>query len=162
MVICKRMAKIFPGKVKTYRKKYLEASVALYGKKQDIPVKPPILIKVKRKRSPSLEYMLQVKLVTWAKYIGLNLISIPNAGKRSYWQGQREVAMGLTKGVSDLYLAHMANGFGGFWIELKSPGEYPRPEQLAWMTKMREAGYRADWYNDFDKAKQAIEQYLSL
>lgn len=150
----------FSKKSETHRKNYLSAVNGLYGEKQDIPLKPLIKRKVKRRSRYTEEEILQIKLVSWAKDLSLDMNSIPNHGRRSYWEGQKQVAMGLTKGVSDVFLSHMRQGYGGYWIELKAKGKEPTFEQYAWIAKKRKDGYKADWFDDFDKAKQAIEQYM--
>jgi len=161
MVIMRQDDEIFAQKSKTYRKNYNQNIAALYGDKTNIPVKPPTKRKKPRSHDPLSEHYIQIKLVQWARMKGLTLISIPNHGKRSAWAGQKEVAMGLTKGVSDLFLAHPSGVKSGYWIELKRPGRCPTFDQYAWLKKMREHGYAADWFDDFDKAKSAIEQYLA-
>src|ERR1700752_705959 len=91
----------FSRKSKTYRKDYANCVNALYGDKQDIPLRINTKRKKRRLPDPLGESSIQIKLVQWARMKGLDLISIPNVGKRSYWTGQKEVAMGLTAGVSD-------------------------------------------------------------
>jgi len=151
---------LYSRKSAAYRKHHLDAIKALYGEKQDIPVKPLTRRKVKRRIDPRGESILQMKIVSWAKSKGLTLISIPNHGKRTPWAGQKEVMMGLTRGVSDLFLTHPSNGYAGFWIELKAKDKFPTVEQFSWLHKMRELGYAAAWFDDFDIAKNAIIEYL--
>ncbi len=93
----------FSRRGKTYRTSYLDATNGLYGEE---PVKPQYKPKAKRKKDPyeTTEFQIQSNLVQWARLQGLPLISIPNAGKRSYWQGEKEVRMGLTKGFDDMAL----------------------------------------------------------
>ena len=79
----------FSRKSATYRKAHMQAIKGLYGEKQDIPVKPITKRKVKRKPLPDPEYIIQIKLVAWAKSKGLDLTSIPNAGRRSPWRESR-------------------------------------------------------------------------
>jgi hypothetical protein len=127
--------------------------------KVNIPFKPKIKPKAPRSIRP-LEKHQQMALVKWARNFGLLLISIPNAGKRSYFLGQQERAMGLTAGVSDLFLC-MPNGkHHGYWIELKSKGKKPTELQLDWIDKVRSQGYKAEWFDDWVKAKESIEYYL--
>jgi hypothetical protein len=151
---------LFTRKSESYRKKHLIAVKALYGKSEDMPLKPILKRKVKRMVDPRGECHIQIKLVQWARNKGLSLVSIPNHGKRSRWGGEREVLMGLTKGVSDLFLAHPANGYAGFWIELKTKNKIPTLDQYRWLSRMKELGYQSAWFDDFYKAKEAIEQYL--
>jgi len=150
----------FSRKSKAYRDHHMQAVKSLYGNETPPTIKPRTKTKVKRKSYYGIEDTLQIKLVSWIKSRGYRALSIPNKGKRSYWTGQKEVAMGLWKGASDVFLTKMSKGYGGFFIELKSPGEKPRPEQVEFMEIMRSEGYKAEWYDDFDVAKNAILDYL--
>lgn len=151
----------FTLKSKKYRKQYLSSLQGLYG--NTVP-NTENFTKIKRSNKPSRdvsEKYIQMSLVKWARLNGILLMSIPNHGKRNYWTGQQEVAMGLTKGVSDLFLPMMRLGYGGFWLEMKKPGSKPRPDQYDWLDKMREQGYMTGWYDNWEVAKKAIEVYLS-
>ncbi|HEV2917589.1 MAG TPA: VRR-NUC domain-containing protein [Candidatus Babeliales bacterium] len=106
------------------------------------------------------EYQAQCALVDWARLKGLPLIAIPNGGKRTRWEGARQKKLGLLPGVSDLFLAIPSRGFGGFWIEMKTEDKEPTIEQMFWIELMRHYGYKAEWYNDWTKDKQDIEEYL--
>lgn len=152
----------FSRKSRKYRKTYAEACNGLYGTK---PYNPPKLTKIKRssgKPNIPTEFSIQSSLVKWSRFKGIPLISIPNGGRRTYWTGQKEVSMGLTKGVSDLFLALPSQKYRyhGFWLEMKRPGKKPTLEQYAWLNNMRDQGYMTGWYDDWEVAKQAIEIYL--
>ncbi len=140
---------------KSITQKYMQCVNALYGNTEP----PNQRIYIKPKRSEAAE---QMALVAWARANNLLLISIPNAGKRSYHTGQKERAMGLTAGVSDLFLAMPRNGYAGYWVEMKSKGNKPKPLQYEWLDKMRQQGYKADWYDNWENAKSAIEKYLKI
>jgi VRR-NUC domain len=152
---------------KPISKKYMAAIQALYGTQESTPSLP-----LKKKRSSCDEAVLkpetpseaeiQMQLVAWARKHGLPLISIPNAGKRSLWAGQRERAMGLTAGVSDLFLAMPQGNYHGAWIELKAKGKKPSPIQLEWLQKMFKWGYYANWYDNLEEAKAAIAAYAGI
>lgn len=88
--------------------------------------------------------------------------SIPNEGRRSAIQGRRLVEQGMWPGASDLFICRMAGKFGGFYVELKGKGGQPTEKQLHFMECMRKEGYKAEWYDNFDEATKAIEQYLNL
>jgi hypothetical protein len=150
---------------KPITKRYLNAWAALMGgveaKVTDCrgrPQKPPKDPKIKPVTEK--ESILQTRLVAWARAKGYILISIPNQGKRTPWQGERERAMGMTAGVSDLFLAHRNAQYGGFWVEMKSKYGRPTLMQLEWIHKMRAQGYKAEWYDDWEKARDAIMEYL--
>lgn len=108
-------------------------------------------------RSESAE---QSMLVRWLRLQNLLVHSIPNGGRRSVWTGERERAMGLLKGVCDLFLAEPRGKYHGFYIEMKSKGAKPRPEQLAFMAAAEQRGYAARWYDSFEAAQVGVEGYL--
>jgi hypothetical protein len=88
--------------------------------------------------------------------------SIPNEGRRTAIQGQRLAEQGMWPGAADLFVCRMAGKFGGFYVELKDKGEKPKEKQLHFLEAMRKEGYRAEWFDNFDDATKAIEQYLNL
>ena len=105
--------------------------------------------------------LVQKPLVQWARLMGLLLISIPNGSKRSLALGKHEVAMGLLAGASDLFLAMPNRDYHGYWIELKVPGKHPTGNQYTFMEKVRNNGYKAEWFSDWLEAKKSIEEYLN-
>lgn len=119
-----------------------------------------------RSRKPSAktrgnpEFHEQAALVKWARLNGLLLISIPNAGKRSLWMAQKEKAMGLTVGASDLFLCRPSNQYHGFFIEMKSKGKKPTQSQCDFFSQVRALGYCAEYFDDWEKARESIENYL--
>ncbi len=76
--------------------------------------------------------------------------------------------MGKQKGCSDLFLAIMANGHGGLWLELKCPKTLTHKAgvvsqaQLEFLAERKANGYEAlvcyGWY----EAANAIKNYLGL
>jgi hypothetical protein len=139
-------------------RRYFSAYGALYGSgNAEVAGKKRSCSHAKPRR---IEQGLQIKLVAWALALDLPLISIPNAGKRSLQDGSIQKALGLRKGVSDLFLAKPSRGFGGYWIEMKAPGKKPRPEQYQWLDEMRANGYKAEWFDDWEKARESIIDYL--
>ena len=102
----------------------------------------------------------QAALVQWARLNGLLILAIPNGAKRSAWAGEREKALGLLPGASDLLLAEPRQGFHGYFIEMKAPGKKPRPNQLEFMALVRARNYKAEWFDNFVEARQSVELYL--
>jgi hypothetical protein len=133
---------------------------ALYGNGTPMPQG------IQRKRSHGkkrkIEQGLQIKLVAWALSRRLPLLAIPNAGKRSLQDGALQKAMGLRPGASDLFLCRCSHGYGGYWLEMKSPGEKPRLNQQEFLEEMRREGYKAEWFDDWEAAKQSIMDYLNI
>ena len=72
----------------------------------------------------------------------------------------REKSTGLTAGASDLFMPISNSKYHGYFIELKRPGERPRGNQYIFMEKVRTQGYKAEYFDDWVKAKESIEEYL--
>jgi hypothetical protein len=116
--------------------------------------------KLRGQRMP--EDVSQQALVSWCRLMKLPVIHIPNEGKRSVATAVWLRSMGMVAGCADLFLARPCVLYGGFWIELKSHGKRPTASQIAFLDNMREEGYLAEWFDDWEDAKYAIEQYLRL
>lgn len=147
-------------------KRYFNAVKALYGN-EPLPA-TYALAKARscstmqpRKPRRNIERGLQVRLVAWASGQGLDIIMIGNEGKRTRIGGHIAKQMGLRPGASDLFLAHCANGYGGYWIELKRPGETPRENQAQFLDQMRRNGYKAEWFDDWECARDSIMEYMT-
>lgn len=152
---------MWEDKTKRQKREYLNLTQALYSANPE-PIEPkaPNKPKVKRSTDDPSEAIIQQIIVKWARSQGLPLISIPNHGKRSAWAGIREVSMGLTRGVSDLFLARPNGRYHGMWIELKSRGRKPTYEQTEWLARMIKEGYHGVWFDNVEDTKLAIIEYL--
>lgn len=128
----------------------------LYGE-SSLP--KPDLAKPRKKRTYP-EYQIQCEVVSYCKRNGIEVMKLHNEGKRSAIAGAREKAAGLRAGASDLFLPEPNNYYHGFFIELKAPSKKPTPLQSEFMQKMREKGYKADWFDNATLAIAAITQYF--
>lgn len=102
-------------------------------------------------------------LMAWARLnpiLVTYLYHIPNEGKRSPQEGARLKAKGLKPGASDLFLSYPCRGYHGFYIELKAPKKKPTVAQLQFLADMREVGYKAEWYDNWEQAAYEIKFYL--
>lgn len=91
------------------------------------------------------------------------LIHVPNGGLRSKSEAVRLKRIGVTPGVSDLFLASPRGQYAGLWIEMKRQhGGRLSPEQSAWLEDMREVGYKAERADGADEAIAILEEYLQL
>jgi hypothetical protein len=150
--------------------KYMDALKSLYGETIELPATTPLDISrsrcydEKRKPRKNIEGGLQMRLVAWALGEGLPIFSIPNEGNRGRIATAQLKQMGLRPGAADLFLARRSccGSWPGYFIELKSPGERPRANQMAFMTEMQKEGFRADWFDDWLLARQSIIDYLGL
>jgi hypothetical protein len=126
------------------------------------------------RRIESTEHQIQAAMVEWSTKVFVDhplrgkcllrpyLIKITNEGKRSWTQGKKMKAEGLTKGVSDLLIAFPCRGFHGLWYEVKAPGKIPSDEQLEFLAGMQKVGYAADWGDSVDKGIQDFKDYLGM
>lgn len=115
----------------------------------------------------------QIALFCWAampttqqQLPGVDLMfHIPNGGSRDSDQkiarqrGGVLKAEGVKAGVSDIFLPVPLHGWRGFWLELKYGVNKPSVEQLEFLTRMSEHGYKTGIYWTFEAARQAIVDY---
>lgn len=123
-----------------------------------------------------IEHQHQVALITWAWRVRLPdandvepgsmiadyLLAIPNGGWRTKSGAAKLKAEGVKPGVSDLLLPLRRDGYFGLWLELKAPGNEPTRAQEAWLRRMRTAGYRADWRDNWTDAAALIADYVGV
>jgi len=145
---------------------YLNAHAALYGDQKELTnarvagIRRSSLHVAKKAVKKDIEGQMQIRLSVWMKKEGFLHLTIPNEGNRGMAATQRLLLMGMWPGASDLFLTYPRPGYGGYWIELKTPGQKPRPNQVYFMEKMRQQGYKAEWFDDVDAAKKSILEYL--
>ena len=109
----------------------------------------------------------QTALIAWAEYnksmrpeLKL-LLHIPNGGQRRKSEAARFKAMGVKRGVPDLFLPVAKGGFHGLWIELKRQhGGIVSAEQEGWITQLRMMGYKAEVCRGWEAAAEVITSYL--
>lgn len=113
------------------------------------------------------EHGEQVEVIRWAIRTRLGsgrvkdyLISIPNGGLRNMKVAMKLKAEGVTKGVSDLFLALPNGKYAGLWIEMKTMKGRASKEQLEWIERMKEVGYEAVVCKGHEEAIQVLEEYL--
>jgi hypothetical protein len=116
-----------------------------------------------------LETDIQQALVKWAelqskKHPALNLLfAIPNGThKSSHASRAKHKREGLKSGVPDLFLSWPSGKYHGYYIEMKAPKKKPSPNQLIWKDKLERAGYKWEYFDDWEKAKDSILEYLKL
>jgi hypothetical protein len=123
-----------------------------------------------------VEHQHQSALIAWAQRvrlpdaadvepgstIGSYLLALPMGGYRLPREAARLKAEGAKAGVSDLLLPLRRDGFFALWLELKAPGKTPTKEQDAWLKRMRRAGYRAEWRDNWIAAANLIADYVGV
>lgn len=111
----------------------------------------------------------QMALFTWANHMAVSgrlpelarLFHVPNGGSRGPAEAGRFKAMGVKKGVPDVFLDVPRGGFHGLRIEMKRRrGGVLSDEQADWIDWYNANGYRADVCYGWDEARTEIEDYL--
>ena len=91
------------------------------------------------------------------------LYANPNGGHRHIGVARKLKAEGSKPGVPDLFLPVASNGYHGLYIEMKRlRGGTVSPEQKEFIELLREQGYRVEVCKGWEKAMEAIAQYLAL
>lgn len=91
------------------------------------------------------------------------LHAIPNAGAGgSRGMAGRMKAMGTLRGMCDLSLPVPRGPFHGLYVEMKRPGERPRPEQARVHEALRAQGYCVMTANGVEEGATIILGYLAL
>ena len=111
------------------------------------------------------EAKIQSAVVVWfwnefPEYRGLLYHNFSNP--RNEINGAQLMALGLVKGNPDLTLAIPRGVFGALYIEMKKPGEKPRPDQVKQMERLKNAGNSVEWTDNIEDAKNLILKYLTL
>lgn len=113
------------------------------------------------------EEVEQIQLFEWArwasgKYPELeDMHHIPNGGGRSKSEAGRLKAMGVKKGVPDIFLPCARSGYHGMYIELKRlHGGRVEPEQRGFLERRSAAGYYCVVCRGMEAAREEIVRYL--
>jgi len=88
-------------------------------------------------------------------------LHIPNEGKRSKLGHIKQVRKGLIPGAADLFIPGARAGWHGLYLELKSLGKTPTPDQQQFGKDMNACGYAWAWADGVDKAIAIIERYMA-
>lgn len=110
----------------------------------------------------------QCEVIAWAsenidRLPGLvALFHIANGGYRDKRTANRLRALGVKKGVPDLFLATARGEYGGLFIEMKVGRNKATPEQRAWISALNQLGYLALVCTGADETIATIERYLAL
>lgn len=90
------------------------------------------------------------------------LFHVANEGVRSKAQGAKLVAVGLTRGIPDIFLDVARGGFHGARFELKVPGGKVSSSQVRRIERYTDEGYFARVCWGAEEAIKSIEHYLRL
>ena len=89
------------------------------------------------------------------------LFAVPNGSERNPIVGKKLKAEGVRKGVPDLCLCVARGGYHGLFIEMKRQKKSQiSPEQIAWLSALRDQGYRAEMCLGAAAAWEVIQEYM--
>lgn len=109
----------------------------------------------------------QKAIFSWAKalegkYPELKLLfHVANERKCTPSQGAEFKAMGVKRGVPDIWLPIPKNGYHGLVLELKTRNGKVSIEQRSWIEALNDEGYMALVVWGFEMAVSAIENYMT-
>ena len=102
----------------------------------------------------------QIAVIEYCDLRGIEVMHIPNEGKRSDAYGARMKRLGLRKGFPDLFVPLPKRGYHGFFIEMKARKGKLSPDQRLWLVRLKNAHYAtAVCYGSAD-AIRLIEKYV--
>lgn len=114
------------------------------------------------------ESQIQSAFIAWtrlaqSKYPTLRLaFSVPNgAWTRNYATAVKLRKEGLRAGVPDWMLPYGNANHHGLAIEFKRPGAKPTKQQLEYHGLLRLEYWRVEVCDDWEKAKEIVEDYLT-
>lgn len=117
--------------------------------------------------APGTEHAHQTALFCWiASQIPIYpearwIYAIPNGGKRDAITAARLKAEGVKSGVSDVCLPFARQGYHGFYIEMKKPKGKESAEQKEFGAFLAQQGYLYTMCDSWDKARDAVQWYLT-
>lgn len=109
------------------------------------------------------EQIEQIKVYEFVKQCtDLPFIHIANERRTAPHKGLILKRMGVTKGVSDIFIPRATKNYHGTWIELKTDEGKPTPHQLDFIQQMIKEGYYGQICYGADEAILLIKSlYLS-
>ena len=113
-------------------------------------------------RSNKTEAGEQEVVIDYCALFRIDIVHIPNEGKRSATYGAKLKRTGLRKGFPDLFIPAARKGYHGLFIELKRDrNSMPTAEQLAWIGKLNTNGYYATVCYGAAAAIEEIKKYFN-
>lgn len=103
----------------------------------------------------------QAAVVDFCTLWGIEIVHVPNEGKRTLANGRQLARMGLRKGFPDLFIPIARKGYHGMFIELKRDIHCKATEyQQKWIEYLNRQGYNAVICYGADDAIQQIGKYF--
>jgi hypothetical protein len=112
------------------------------------------------------EHDSQCALFQWAKLMEPQYpelawyFAVPNGTRTTMAIARKIKEEGVKRGVPDTCLPIARGGYHSLYIEMKSPGEYPRPEQREWLSALKDQGHYTACCHSWEEAAALITKYL--
>lgn len=104
----------------------------------------------------------QTVVVDYCTLWGIEIVHIPNEGKRTLANGRQLARMGLRRGFPDLFIPTARKGYHGMFIELKRDIKCKATEhQQKWIDYLNRQGYYAVICHGADAAIEEIGTYFA-
>lgn len=112
----------------------------------------------------------QARLIKWTHIPAVRAIApdlaflfhVPNGGRRDGLTGSQMTALGVKRGVPDLWLPIPSISANGLIIEMKSAIGRTSPDQVRWMDRLTIAGWYCIISRSAEEGREALIAYLSL
>lgn len=138
---------------------YYKFPTVIKNKKNNLPKEKSKLLM----GQPITEDGVQESVVEYCELCKIEVVHIPNEGKRSKSYGAKLKKLGMRKGFPDLFFPKALNGYHGFFIEMKVDRDSkPTPEQINWIEKLNKEGYYALVCYGVAEAIKEINRYFNI
>ncbi len=111
------------------------------------------------------EQALQINVINWLAYQYPNITDdvyhFANERKCTIQQGRLLKRMGVKRGVADLFLGIPRHGKSGLWVEAKTVGHYPSPDQKEFLQRQVNNNFAAACCWEFENITTIFKKYLS-
>lgn len=82
------------------------------------------------------------------------IVGVPNAGKRTAWEGRQRKLEGMIKGFPDVICLHDGNTL---FIEFKSGTGYPSKDQISCLNRLQGKGFSVAVFRNAESALEWVK-----
>lgn len=115
------------------------------------------------KENPYLgsEDNFQTAIARYLDYQNILWCAVPNGGKRNKAEAAKLKRTGTKAGFPDLAIFEAVGGYNGLMIELKVKKGKVRPNQIEWLTRLQERGFKVAVCYNIDSVMELVQNYFS-
>ena len=108
------------------------------------------------------EDQFQILCASYLDLKGITFIHCPNEIKAKPQYMVKRKKMGVKSGFPDIAIFDSQKGYKGFAIELKVGYNKPSPNQLTWLKKLENRGWKVLITYSFEEFEAAIKDYFMI